>query len=461
MTAAALGLVLVPLLGRGRATPDRALYDLAVYREQLAEIARDVERGLLGEVEAKSARTEIEGRILAVVEAGDSSPGTIPAAPAAPATPSRGGFITAIALAATLPAGAVLVYLSLGSPGVPGLPFVERNAQGAIPAAVDRRKLTDLVTNLARRMEERPDDVEGWRLLARTYRNLGRLEAAREAYRRAIALKPGDAALLTSLGEMLVLEANGVVTSEARKQFEAARVADPKEPAARYYLGLARVQAGDRRTGLAQWLALEADSPPVAPWSASLREHIEKLAAELGLGTAARATGSAGSMSGPDAEAMARAAEMSAPERGAMIRGMIGRLAGRLEDKPGDLEGWLRLGRAYWVMGEAVKARDAFTRATRLKPDDLAILEDYAAVILEASPKGAAPPEAFEQTLRRILALDGENRNALWLLGLAEADAGNDEMAAVLWRRLLDLIPEESPDRAEIERRLESLNPAR
>lgn len=379
MTAAAFAFLVVPLVrGRAAAAP-RSAYDLAVYKDQLREVERDLERGLLSPAQAEAMRTEIERRMLAVAEIPEAPRDGDPAAPGPRRSLRR---MDAIVFAAALTAGAALLYLELGSPDVPGQPFAERRMEagthpaGTAPgtvASVDR-----LVESLAARLEQDPNNMEGWQLLGRSYIAMGRWPEAAEALGRAVALGPGDSALAANYGEALVNASGGSVTPAAAEIFTRVRADAPDNPTARYYLALHMAQRGEFMAALQEWTDLVAISPPGAGWLEAVRARIERTAAELGIDPAtvepsaeaqalARAAAQAPQAPGPSREDVEAAAEMSDADREAMIRTMVARLAQRLEENPDDLEGWRGLARAYTVLGETDKAREAAARAAALE----------------------------------------------------------------------------------------------
>jgi cytochrome c-type biogenesis protein CcmH len=238
--------------------------------------------------------------------------------------------------------------------------------------------LTTAVVQLAARLAKDPGDADGWRLLSRSYSLLGEPDKAADAARHAAALAPktgGDEAAQSATAEDLVTANGGKVVPEARRLFEAALGADPGDPRARFYLGLAAAQDGQGEDALARWLALEADSPADAPWLAGLHANIERLATAMGVGAdtlaqrrAALAKATPPAATGPTPADVAAAAQMAPADRSSMVAGMVQRLADRLEHEPGDVDGWLRLGRAYGVLGEQEKALDAYRRATAADP---------------------------------------------------------------------------------------------
>lgn len=462
MTVAALALVAVPLLRRHRAVAPRAGYDVEVYRDQLRELDVDLERGVISAEERDGARLEIERRLLAAAPAED--------APEASA-PDTTHLITAFAVVVALPLVAGSLYLWLGAPGAVDQPIATRE-RPATPTATAMPEggvpdVEQMVIGLAERLKAQPDDLDGWIMLGRSYSVLERFDEAVVALKHAETIAKGDASVTAMLGEFQVFAAGGVVTPEAKASFDDAVARDAGHPAARFYLALAKSQIGDARGALDDWLALLRDSDPAATWLPVLRQRIDETAAGLGVDVAgltpaapAASAAPTAPPPGPTAEDVAAAAGMSADDQGEMIRGMVARLAERLEDEPGDLDGWLRLGRSYGVLGEPQKSRDAYAQAAALSPDDPAILQSYVTAIMAAQPEDATVPMEAVVVLRQLATVDAENSSALWLLGRAEAENGNLDAARGLWRRLLALLPPGGDDHATIESAIESLGAA-
>lgn len=279
MTIIAAGALAWPLLGRRGLAEDRSSFDRAIYADQLAEIARDHERGLIGAAEAEAARTEIERRALTALETDRRGAGS-------------GRHPTGRALAAVLivalPAAAGLAYVVFGAPGLPARPFADRPKAEAPPAMPSAEGIAAMIELLEARIREAPDDARGWMLLIRLYQRLGRDDDAGAAYRRAMsatAQQPGSAAAVAlAYGESLLARADGTVTPAAKEAFDAALEAAPTDPAARYYRGLWQAQSGDVTGALRIWRDVEKDAPADAPWRTTLRAEIERLAKESGGG---------------------------------------------------------------------------------------------------------------------------------------------------------------------------------
>jgi len=204
-----------------------------------------------------------------------------------------------------------------------------------------------LIATLSRQIRERPGDMQGWMLLGRGYMAVGNPGEASKAFQQAMnisreRLGAVPPALLSNYGEALAQASNGV-TKEAEDVFREVLKNEPGDLMARYYIGLAASTRGDREGALQMWEGVLADAPPDAEWRGALVDQVALLRAQLING------GGGGGAPNPQA--------------------MVAQLANRLDANPNDLEGWLRLIRAYSVLGEKDKAGAALTRARTVFAD--------------------------------------------------------------------------------------------
>ena len=423
LTAAIVCLLLWPR--RRDAEAEAGGHDLAVYRDQLAEVDRDAERGLIDSRQAEAARTEISRRMLAAADQGEAAGGTV-----------RGGRWLRLAVVVLVPVAALLLYLPSGRPDLPSQPFASRDQSGQERLLAARQE----AEALAARLEENPEDAAGWIELGQRYRDLGRPDQAIPAFVRAIGLTGGDPVATGYYAETLVEAAGGAVTEDAVQAFEAVLERLPGDPRAQYYLALARAQAGDDAGALSRWQALAAASPADAPWLPTTQEQIRRTAARLGLEPDNQVPDSAAATDtgprGPTSADIAAAQSMTPEEQAAMIQGMVEGLAGRLEDNPDDLAGWIRLGAAYRVLGQAEDATAALARAVDLAPQDPEVLGAYADALMDTSAGRDLSPE-FISVMDRLLALDPNDTRALWFLGARALADNRPDDATALWQRLL------------------------
>jgi cytochrome c-type biogenesis protein CcmH len=439
MVLAAAALLALPLFDTRKLKND-SQFARAVYRDQLAELTRDAEAGLIGEEQARAAQGEVERRILAL----DEAPAFRPAR-----EPSHGLMIF---LAVILPLLGFAFYLSLGMPGLPGQSAAQREIAGSTSPSPELTALEDATVT-------KPNDEASWKNLAEGYASADRPADSANAYAKAVALGAGDSATLAAYGQALVLANAGIMNAAAEAAFRRALMVDPSNPMARFFLALAKAQAEDIAGALTDWLALAKDTPVDAPWRQILMDHIAKAADRLGKDPAALAAsgGALPELSAADLEA---ASALSPEARVALVSGMVLRLTKQLEQEPEDVEGWVRLARAYQALERPEDAENAWTKAADLAPGRLDIQLDYADALLaqHSDPARDLPPE-FIAIVGRIRTLDPENALGLYYAGLVARQKGDAAEARKVWSLILERLPEGSPQRAELERELDALVP--
>ena len=340
MTAAAIFAVLWPLSRGGG--PQNEGSETAVYRDQLAEIDRDISAGLIGVPEAEAARVEISRRLLAAADRQQTPP-----------SGSNLRLRRAAALIALVgvPLVAVGLYYPLGSPRLGDFPLAQR---ARTPGA--DQPLDNLVAQVEQHLEKNPTDGRGWSVLAPVLARLGRYDDAIRAFRNSITFDGDSAERRADLGEALVGAAGGVVTAEAKAEFERAVALNADDVKASYFLGLAAEQDGRGAAAASIWRAMLARAPANAPWRPLVQAALVRVGGSPVLALS------------DDTVAAAKA--MNETDRSAMIRGMVDRLASRLKQNGDDVEGWLRLVRAYMVMGDTDKARGVLTDARQAVAKD-------------------------------------------------------------------------------------------
>jgi cytochrome c-type biogenesis protein CcmH len=354
MTAAAVLAVLWPL---GRKPGDRGTSgDRLVYQDQLEEIDRDRTAGLIGDAEAEAARIEISRRLLAAVDAENATP-----QPPSSRTSARRRRAASCAVV-IVPLIALALYLELGSPDIPG-----QSAFGRTNESGEDRSIASLISQVENHLARNPNDGAGWEVIAPVYLRLGRFSDAVLARKKAIALNGDSPARESDLGEALVAAADGVVTDEAKLSFQRAVAGDAHNAKARYFVGLADEQDGNRDEAAKEWRALLDDSPADAPWKDLVRAAL------------ARVTSGPPVSGRPSAADIAAAENMPEAQRTEMIRGMVQRLADRLHADGKDVDGWMRLVRAYAILGDRDKAKEAAADARRAlsdQPDQIKRIDD-------------------------------------------------------------------------------------
>lgn len=330
MTGAAVAAVLWPL-SRRAAAMDAPDSDTRFYRDQLAEIERDRQRGLLSPAEGEAAKVEAARRLLRAADA---------AAPAGDAVGEpalrRRRAVSAIALS-TVPLVAIAIYGAYGSPHLPAQPLAARLRED--PQRLD---FASAVSRIEAHLAAHPDDGRGWDVVAPVYLRQGRVDDALKAYEAALRLLGDTAGRLTSYGEALVAAESGMISARARAAFEKAVAIEPAAPKPRFYLAQAAEQDGDAEQARNRYAEIVAHAPAEAAWIPLVRERMARLSGDAAAETVAA---------------------MPAPDREKAIRGMVEGLSARLETSGGSAEEWSRLVRSYAVLGEHDKARLALDKA--------------------------------------------------------------------------------------------------
>jgi cytochrome c-type biogenesis protein CcmH len=363
MTIMALGAVIWPLLrARGMTA---AGSDLAVYRDQLEEIERDRGEHRIEPEEAEAARVEVSRRLLAAANAANATPDSA-------GTSGRRRFAAVAVTGVVIPLIAVALYGVLGSPELPGQPLAARTPNSE--EALERSPIGQLLARVEAHLAENPNDGRGWEVVAPVYMKLERYDDAAKARRQAILLLGESPARDVDLGEAITAAANGVISDEAKVAFDRAIKLDAENYKAQFYLGLAAEQDGNNEEASRIWRELIAKAPADAPWLVVVHQALERVDPQAAAALAAAPNAALPNAAVPKAAApkaepgprpddVAAAGEMTDAQRSQMIRGMVDRLASRLHENGSDLDGWLRLLRAYKVLGENAKAKEAIAEA--------------------------------------------------------------------------------------------------
>jgi cytochrome c-type biogenesis protein CcmH len=347
-TGAAVFAILWPLARRPRGAAETAAPDVAFYKAKIAEVAREAEGGVLSPADAEAARTEAARRLLQAVD-GVAAQGT----PQAPASAQFRLRLVAVLGLICVPAVSLGLYSVIGHPSLPDDPLAAR-----LNMSPNKMTLGAAIAKVEAHLLRHPDDGRGYEVLAPAYLGVGRVEDAVRAAAMAMQKLGATPKREAMYGETLFYAANGVVTEQARKLFAAAAKSNPPSEKALFFLGLAATQDGDKTAATTYWKKLLALLPEKSPGYAGLKARIAALE----------------SKSPPRAAEAAAIAGMSPAARQAAIHTMVDRLAARLAQNGQDVDGWLRLVRAYKVMNETDKAHAALATARHDLSGDAAAL---------------------------------------------------------------------------------------
>ena len=453
LTLGVVAIMIVPFLRFAGFRRERADYDVSVYTDQLKEVDRDVDRGLMTEAEAEQARVEIKRRMLTAAgkdEIEDAHHHV---------QAKTGRRVLAGAMAVLIAGGSVAVYMTVGAPGEPDQPIMKRRADALGLDQATAEKLLAQVDDLAAQTRETPDDPQAWIRLGQAYDETNQPGQAAKAYRQALRQGAEDTETLLAYGMALLGANQGMVVPQARKAFETVIRRDPANPQALAYLGLAQAQAGDGETAISilKYLLETSGGTTNTGWRAQIRTLIERVAGDSGLDPHAIAAAPPTLDDGATASAPGQPG--FSPDQMAMIQGMVGQLEEKLAANPDDFQGWMRLGRSYTVLGDLDKAVAAYEGATTADPEDVEAQLLLAKTAAQAVNAGGEQgwPERTVRALDAALSLDPTNTEALYMRGLIASQQGDAPLARDHWTALLDVLGPDHPDRAQLQGLIDGL----
>ncbi|MES0403029.1 MAG: c-type cytochrome biogenesis protein CcmI [Hyphomicrobium sp.] len=346
LAAAVTWAVTRPLLRTGT-TPERpADGDLAVYRDQLAEIESEKAQGLIGEPDAEAARAEVARRLIKRSEEHESEGGA-----------GTASVVRQVALygASALPVIALGIYLAVGSPSLPGKPYEAR-----LKAPLEQASEADLVAKVEAHLRQHPEDGRGWNVIAPVYMRQGKFQQAAEAFERAIRLLGETPERLAGFARATIMARDRIVTANAQRALERMLELDPKSIEPRVWLAIAKEQEGLLAAAETAYRKLLGEVGSQGPWREILEQRLKNITLQQG-GEADLET----APSAPEIEPgeMAKYRAMSPQERQEVINQMVDGLSARLKKDGKDLKGWMRLVRAYSVQGRTSEASTALADA--------------------------------------------------------------------------------------------------
>ena len=259
LVAVVVGILARPLLRApaGTAKVDRRDANLAIFRDQLAELERERNEQSLGESDFQQARSELQRRLLEEVQPAEAPPTEIGA-----------GRRSALALFIVIPLAAAAGYALLGNPRA--LDPLQRQAR------VTPEQIEQMLGGLVEKLRKNPDDSQGWVMLARSYKVLGRFPEAANAYGHAGTLLDQDAALLADYAEVLGQVNGGTLQGKPSELLARALKIDPDEPQALLLAGAAASERQEFAAAAEFWSRLLAQLAPGSEEAKTLAGAVDK-----------------------------------------------------------------------------------------------------------------------------------------------------------------------------------------
>jgi len=265
----------------------------------------------------------------------------------------------------------------------------------APPASPGPPVAADPVADLRNAVRQHSDSADAWMALGDAQMAANDPVAAVPSFRHATVLASNRAEPWSAYGEALVkADPRDPFPTAALDAFRKAAAIDPKDPRARYFVGVRRDLDGDHRGAIDTWFAILKDSPPGAPWAADVRRTIEQVAQinRIDVGKrlaalpatdphAALGTTAGAAIPGPTPEQLQAAQSLTPSQQQAMVDGMVGQLEARLARAPGNVDGWVMLMRSRMQLRQPDKAQAALKAARAANPGAAQRLNTEAATL--------------------------------------------------------------------------------
>jgi cytochrome c-type biogenesis protein CcmH len=391
-----------------------------IYVDQLQTLERDLARGVISAADYESTRDELQLRLL------DDTAEPAVAQPM-PGPTFWSARRTAIVVALLLPIGTSGVYWWLGAPAAID-PVAAQNATND--------KIGKMVSGLAERLKENPNNPQGWAMLARSYKVMGRLDEAEQAFEKAGDAVTANADMLVDYADLLAVKAENNIEGRPLALIKKALELNPQHPMGLMISGVAAYRRSDFKAAVSYWETLLAVLEPGSPDAQQVEADIGEAKAKLGIPVAEKL---------PPAVAAAAATGAVTPDK---INQMVERLAEKLKANPDDLAGWARLARAYKVQNRLAEAEQAYAKAGKVVESDPDLLTQYADLLaVRANNNLEGRPMAL---VNKALALNPKHPMALMMAGSAAYRRADYALAVSHWEKVLTVLDPGSSDATQV-----------
>lgn len=424
LTLLVVAWVIRPLLvkPKGSGTSSEKL-NASIHRDQLQALEGDLARGVISQQDFETTRDELQLRLLDDTESFEQA-----------SAETSTGFWTAPRIAGAIgvsfPVLALGLYMQLGAPMAINPPVARVSAED--------QQITQMIDTLAAKLQANPDNPQGWAMMARSYKVVGRFEEARQAFERAGDYIKTNPDMLVDYAELLGVMAGNTFAGQPQQMVEEALRQNPEHPMGLMIAGVAAYQSGDFAVAVTRWEKLLGLLPPGSQDALQIQDNIADARSQAGVhaGTAVD-----GNMLPP---VPAAAAAGMTPE---MVNQMVDRLAARMKDNPDDLAGWARLARAYKVQGRLEEAAAAYAKTGKLLETDPDLLTQYADTLAMRAKNLQGKPT---ELVNKALSINPKHPMALMMAGQAAFQSRDYAKAIGHWQTALTVLPVNSPDIAPI-----------
>ena len=272
MTVVAVLLIVIPFR-KNKINPEKISLEqdenIAILRNQLRQFELDCQEGRISQEQLQESRLDIEKRLLQEERAIAADQLVLNGE-----QHQRNKKWSTIFIASTLPIGAIVLYLFVGSPLALYLPEANQGQP-----QLTQQDIEGMVERLAQRLEKDPNNAEGWQMLGRSYAALQRMPEALAAYKKALALNPNNAPLLVDYADLLAFE-NKSIKGEPIRLVQKALQIDPNNLKGLALPGTASFETGDYKKAEEYWSRAKGLVPADSEFARGMDENIAAARAE-------------------------------------------------------------------------------------------------------------------------------------------------------------------------------------
>lgn len=365
--------VVLPLAGSKGELVSDLQHDKALYKSRIEEFERDLKFGNISQEQAEAAKAEEGRKLIAIAKSDEAS--------SAHSGKARSVIFYRLLQGACfvfIPVITIAVYLYVGNPNMPDQSLLSR-----ISADPSGQPLEENVARVEAHLAKFPNDASGWAVLAPVYYRMERYPETVNAWSRVLQLNPKFPEVRSLLAEAILNTTGGVVTKQARDLFLSELQTNPASARSRYYLALALSQEGQYEKAAKAWQLLIDGTNPQAPWFETAKQLRDEAIEGAKLKTTPLAkppSSTSPNLPGPTVQQVEDATKLNSKDRASMIQSMVAGLAERLKDDPSDKEGWLRLIRAYNVLGKKEDALSAINQAKKTHTEDSSFISSLSKI---------------------------------------------------------------------------------
>ena len=274
----ALAFILPPALQRSeesdrKGDDERKLANIAVYKDQLAELKNDLQNGIVSEEQYAQDHDEIERRLLEDTKGGAHTEKKSEKKQSTAAASARS---TVYALGIGIPFVAIVFYLNVGTPKSITGAVVTNSPTSSAPAQRTQEQIEANVAALAKRLESNPSDAQGWTMLARSYSSMEKFAESAGAYAKATELTPNNADLWAEYAFATAMASGRSLEGRPMEIIQRALKVDPDNAKALQLAGSAAFQAKDYKKAVGYWERVLKQVPPGSEVAQTIQARIDE-----------------------------------------------------------------------------------------------------------------------------------------------------------------------------------------